>query len=143
MRESSPPKVFFNYGHQQLLQRSQAYSPNVHQSGYILGEPITYNNVGQLPNNLHSYSPSRPRASTDFITSSRIGEYEAPDPSRFAPPPNRNAYRQYSPPRLPPSPPKLASPPRTKTYSEYEYNQLLSRYNALELRYKALQDRYL
>ena len=96
MRQS-PTKVVFNYGHQELLGRR--YSPEVVQSGYILGEPISYKNLAQLPNNYHTLSPSRPRASTDFLTSSRIAEYQAPDPSRFAPPPSRPSYRLASPPK--------------------------------------------
>ena len=74
-----------------------------------------------------------------MILSSRIAEYEAPDPSRFAPPPNRRPYasRSSSPQRVNSSPPKTIE----KVVSEEQYNRLLYQYNSLEQKYKFLEQK--
>jgi hypothetical protein len=98
MRQS-PTKVVFNY--QQGQESQYIYSPKVIQSGFIVGEPVAYTDAPRLPSNYRSFSPtvSRPRAATDIIGSSRRVDYEAPEPSRFAPPPHRPSFplRQLSP----------------------------------------------
>ena len=74
MRQQSPTKVTFNYNHKERT----LYEPKLIQSGYIIGEPVAYTDPNRLAVPLSSYSPQRPKIHTEYIGSSRLGEYRAP-----------------------------------------------------------------
>lgn len=121
-QESSPTKIVFNYANQPQQRphvlSTSTYEPRIIQSGFVLGEPVAYTGVPQLPSQFKPFSPkaSRQRVTSDFLVSSRRHLYEAPEPSKFAPP-NRRSMNP--------------SPRNFKEVSHEDFNRLLHKYHDL------------